>query len=34
MKIKYKFNLIEKDNFKYVEPEGPRNPYGPKGKMG
>ena len=34
VEIKYKFNLIEKDNFKYVEPEGPRNPYGPKGKMG
>lgn len=34
VEIKYKFNLIEKDSFKYVEPEGPRNPYGPKGKMG
>lgn len=34
VEIKYKFNLIEKDNFKYEEPEGPRNPYGPKGKMG
>lgn len=34
VEIKYKFNLIEKDRFKYEEPEGPRNPYGPKGKMG
>mgnify|MGYP003502341812 CR=1 FL=1 len=28
------FNLIEKDSFKYEEPDGPRNPYGSKGKMG
>ena len=34
VEIKYKFNLIEKDSFKYEEPDGPRNPYGSKGKMG
>ena len=32
VEIKYKFNLIQQDIFKYKEPDKPRNPYGPKGK--
>ncbi|MDO5556918.1 MAG: recombinase family protein [Clostridia bacterium] len=32
VEIKYKFNLIKKDVFKYKDPEGPRNPYGSRGK--
>jgi len=32
VEIKYKFNLIEEDNFKYKEIETPRNPYGKRGK--
>ncbi len=32
VEIKYKFNLIEHDIFKYKEIDKPKNPYGPKGK--
>lgn len=32
IEIKYKFNLIDKDEFKYISPDMPRNPYGKRGK--
>lgn len=33
IEIKYKFNLIDKDEFKYISPDMPRNPYGKRGKQ-
>ena len=32
IEIHYKYDLIEKQSFKYVGPTGARNPYGKKGK--
>lgn len=33
IEIKYKFNLIDKDEFKYISHDMPRNPYGKRGKQ-